>query len=51
MVKNFNTTRRVKKHPVDIIVGTKSRFESRKGFPSVENEVYRKGKLLYDSEN
>ena len=32
-----------------LIVATKSRFEARKGIPSVENEVYRKGVLLYDS--
>lgn len=49
--KAYKAIRRVKKHPVDIIVGTKSRFESRKGIPSVENEVYRKGVLLYDSGN
>ena len=30
----------VREHPVDIIVGTKSRVESRKGIPSVENDVY-----------
>ena len=47
--KAYKAIRRVKKHPVDIIVGTKSRFESRKEIPSVENEVYRKGVLLYDS--
>lgn len=33
--------------PVDIIIGTKSRFESRKGRPSLENEVVEKGILLY----
>ena len=49
--KAYKAIRRVKKHPVDIIVGTKSRFETRKGIPSVENEVYRKGVLLYDSGN
>jgi hypothetical protein len=41
----------VKKRPVDIIVGTKSRFESRKDIPSIENEVYKKWVLLYDSGN
>jgi predicted nucleotidyltransferase len=45
----YKAVRRVKKHPVDIIVGTKSRFESRKDSPSIENEVYRKGVLLYES--
>lgn len=47
----YRAIRRVKKRPVDIIVGTKSRFENRKGIPSVENEVYQKGILLYGSGN
>lgn len=41
--------RELKKRPVDIIVGTSSRFETRKNIPSIENEVYRKGVLLYDA--
>lgn len=49
--KAYKAIRRVKQHPVDIIIGTKSRFESRKKIPSVENEVYRKGVLLYDAED
>ncbi len=49
--KAYKAVRRVKQHPVDILVGTKSRFEERKDFPSIENEVYRKGILLYDSGN
>ena len=36
---------------IDILLGTKSRFEERKEIPSVENEVYRKGVLLYDAGN
>ena len=47
----YRAIRRVKKRPVDIIVGTKSRFEKRKKFPSVENEVYEKGVLLYGAGN
>ena len=47
----YRAIRRVKKRPVDIIVGTKSRFEKRKNFPSIENEVYKKGVLLYGSGN
>ncbi|MCD8118154.1 MAG: nucleotidyltransferase domain-containing protein [Lachnospiraceae bacterium] len=47
--KAYRAVRRVKKRPVDIIIGTKSRFEARKKIPSVENEVYRKGILLYDA--
>ena len=44
----YRSVRDIKKRPVDIIVGTKSRFESRKLSPSVENEVFQKGILLYD---
>lgn len=47
----YRAIRRVKKRPVDIIVGTKSRFERRKKIPSVENEVYEKGVLLYGAGN
>lgn len=47
----YRAIRRVKKRPVDIIVGTKSRFEKRKDFPSVEHEVYEKGVLLYGTGN
>lgn len=47
----YRAIRRVKKRPVDIIVGTKSRFEKRKEIPSVENEVYEKGVLLYGAGN
>ena len=45
--KAYKSIRIVKQRPVDIIVGTVSRFEARKEIPSVENEVYRKGVLLY----
>ena len=45
----YRAIRRVKQRPVDIIVGTKSRFENRKIIPSVENEVFQKGVLLYGS--
>ncbi len=47
----YNAIRRVKQRPVDIVLGTRSRFEARKEIPSVENEVYRKAVLLYDAEN
>ena len=46
--KAYKSIRKVKRRPVDIVVGTISRFEARKEIPSVENEVYRKGVLLYD---
>lgn len=45
----YKSIRRVKQRPVDIVVGTVSRFEARKETPSIENEVYRKGVLLYDA--
>lgn len=45
--KAYKSIRYIKQHPVDIIVGTDSRFEERKEFPSVEKEVYQKGVLLY----
>lgn len=47
-MRAYKAIRGVKRRPVDIIVGTKSRFEERKEIPSVENEVYRKGVLLYE---
>lgn len=47
----YRAIRRVKQRPVDIIVGTESRFEERKEVPSVENEVFQKGVLLYGSDN
>lgn len=49
--KAYKAVRRVKQRPVDILVGTESRFEERKEFPSIENEVYQKGVLLYDADN
>lgn len=45
--KAYKSIRRVKQRPVDILVGTQSRFEQRKLIPSVENEVEQKGVLLY----
>lgn len=47
----YRAIRRVKRRPVDIVVGTKSRFERRRELPSIESEVYRKGVLLYGSGN
>ena len=46
----YRAIRRIKNRPVDIVVGTESRFESRKNIPSVENEVLKKGVLLYEAE-
>ena len=45
----YRSIRKIKKRPVDIIVGTESTFENRKNIPSVENEVLKKGVLLYES--
>lgn len=48
--KAYKPIRKVKRRPVDIVVGTVSRFEARKENLSIETEVYRKGVLLYDTE-
>lgn len=45
----YRSIRKIKNRPVDIVVGTTSRFEARKTIPSIENEVYEKGVLLYES--
>lgn len=49
--KAYKAIRRIKQHPVDIVIGTESRFEERKEIPSIENDVYRNGVLLYDAGN
>ena len=43
--------RDVKQRPVDILVGTKSRFDERKDQFTIENEVFHKGLLLYGTES
>lgn len=45
----YKSIRKIKQRPVDIIVGTQSRFNERKEMMSVENEVYKKGVLVYQS--
>jgi hypothetical protein len=45
----YKSIRKIKQRPVDIIVGTQSRFDERKEMMSVENEVYKKGVLIYES--
>ena len=47
--KAYKAIRTTKQRPVDIIVGTNSRFNERKNKMSVENEVYKKGVLIYES--
>ena len=43
----YKAIRSIKQRPVDIIVGTSSRFKERKDMMSVEKEVFEKGVLLY----
>ena len=43
----YKAIRNVKKRPVDIVLGTLSRFNARKQFPSIEQEVDSKGVVLY----
>lgn len=47
MRQAYKSVRSVKKRPVDILIGTRSKFEERKNQLTVENEVYHKGVLLY----
>ncbi len=49
--KAYQAIRKVKNKPVDILLGTKSHFELRKDLPTIENEVFRSGVLLYDAGN
>ena len=43
----YKSIRNVRSRAVDIIIGTESRFESRKNKFGIENEVMTKGVLLY----
>ena len=43
----YRSIRSVRSRAVDIVIGTESRFESRKNRAGVENEVMYKGVLLY----
>lgn len=45
----YKAIRGVKQRPVDILVGTKSGFAERKDQFTVENEVLRKGILIYEA--
>lgn len=47
MSRAYKSVRGIKKRPVDILVGTQSKFEERKNRPTLENEVFQKGVLLY----
>ena len=46
-VEAYRAIRPVRTRAVDIIVGTKDRFESRKNRAGIESEVAEKGILLY----
>ena len=43
----YKSIRDIKKRSVDIVVGSRKRFEERKTIPSLESEVDKKGVLLY----
>ncbi len=45
--KAYKSIRSVRNRAVDIVIGTESRFESRKNRTGIENEVMTKGVLLY----
>ena len=47
MTQAYKSIRSVKQHPVDILVGTQSRFNERKERATLEREVAQKGMLLY----
>ena len=46
----YTALRGLKRRPVDIVVGTSTRFEKYRNPLFVENEVYNKGILLYETE-
>lgn len=47
----YRSIRHLNRRPVDILVGTKSRFSQRKLLPGIEQEVSQKGVLLYGTAN
>lgn len=46
-VRAYKAIRSIRTRPVDILVGTKSDFEKRKHYSSIEREVAQKGVLIY----
>ena len=46
-VKAYRAIRPVRTKPVDILVGTKSNFEKRKAYSTIERKVAQRGVLLY----
>lgn len=47
----YKAIRSTKQRPVDIIVGTNSKFNERKNMMSIENEVSKNGVLIYEVGN
>ena len=47
----YKSIRHVRRHPVDILAQTSETFEERKNRLTIENEVFRKGILLYSKES
>lgn len=45
--KAYRSIRQIKNRPVDIVIGTAGRFEQLKFCPSLENQVFQYGALLY----
>lgn len=43
----YASIREMKQHPVDILVRKHSHFEQRKVLPTIEQEVFQRGILLY----
>ena len=46
----YTSLRGLRRRPVDIVVGTSTRFEKHRNPLFVESEVYNKGVLLYEQE-
>ena len=46
-VEAYKSIRNIRSRAVDIVIGSESHFEERKNRLSIENEVARKGRLLY----
>ena len=49
MTQAYKSIRGVKQHPVDILIGTQSKFNERKELATLEHEVAQKGMLVYSS--
>ena len=47
MRQAYRSIRGIKQHPVDILIGTQSKFDERKTHATLEHEVAQKGMLLY----